>query len=153
MEHDFYSLFSRFWWLIFPLFWMGAMVMAQWSRHNRANRALDIIKSYADQGKDPPPELLKSLQGGRDDDCGWGRRRDGSWRYAPQRLLQRTFLFTAFAIVFGIMAFNHFDGNERHGFGYLLPFAIFAALALSNGLSLLFAPRLPPPSDSNGPPR
>ena len=152
MEHDFYSLFSRFWWLIFPLFWMGAMVMAQWSRHNRANRALDIIKSYADQGKDPPPDLLKSMQGGGGDYCGWDSDWRGRWRYSPQRLLQRTFLFTALAIAFGILMFR--DGNDfdhHHGYGLLIPFVIFVALAISNGLSLLFMPRGLPPAD--GPPR
>ena len=65
--------FSRFWWLIFPLFWMVFALAWGWSRHARANRALDILKSYADQGKDPPPELLKSLQGGSwDGGCGPG---------------------------------------------------------------------------------
>ena len=61
MDHDSYWLFSRFWWLIFPLFWMVTALAWGWSRHSRANRALDIIKSYADQGKEPPPELLKNL--------------------------------------------------------------------------------------------
>jgi hypothetical protein len=152
MDHDFYTLFSRFWWLIFPLFWMGAMVLAQWSRHNRANRALDIIKSYADQGKDPPPDLLKSMQGGGGDTCGWDSDWRGRWRYSPQRLLQRTFLFTALAIAFGILMFR--DGGDfdhHHGYGLLIPFVIFVALAISNGLSLLFTPRGLPPSD--GPPR
>ena len=157
MEHDFYSLFSRFWWLIFPLFWMGAMVMAQWSRHNRANRALDILKSYADQGKDPPPELMKSLQAGTDwgsrDNCGWGGGSWG-WRYSPQRLLHRTFVFTALAIAFGILHFrNGDDFGHHHGYGLLIPFVIFVALAISSGLSLLFIPRGLPPSDRDGPPR
>jgi hypothetical protein len=158
MDHDFYTLFSRFWWLIFPLFWMGAMVMAHWSRHARANRALDIVKSYADQGKDPPPELLKSLQGGMDGSCGWrdGWRDDwrGGWRYSPQRLLHRTFVFTALAIAFGILAFRNGDNfDHHHGYGLLIPFVIFVALAISSGLSLLFMPRGLPPSDRNGPPR
>jgi hypothetical protein len=158
MDHDFYDLFSRFWWLIFPLFWMGAMVMAQWSRHARANRALDILKSYADQGKDPPSELLKSLQPGRDEYCGWGgwgRRGDYGWRYAPARLLQRGFLFTALAIAFFVLTFwNHDGDNHWHrDHGLLIPMMIFAALALSNFLSLLFMPRNLPPPDKDGNPR
>lgn len=158
MDHDFYDLFRHFWWLIFPLFWMGAMVMAHWSRHARANRALDILKSYADQGKDPPPELLKSLRGGgMDGPCGyWGWR--GGWRYSPQHLLHRTFVFTALAIAFGILAFRDgADFGPHHHFGLLIPFVIFIALALGSGLSLLFIPRVLPPSDRygdpDGPPR
>ena len=73
MDHDFYWLFSRFWWLIFPLFWMGVMVMAHWSRHNRANRALDIVKSYADQGKDNQPPVVADTTAWALGS--WGRRR------------------------------------------------------------------------------
>jgi hypothetical protein len=150
MDHDFYWLFSRFWWLIFPLFWMGAMVMAHWSRHARANRALDIIKSYADQGKEPPPELLKGLQGGVGGYCGWG----GGWRYSFEARLHRTILFGALAIAFGFLYF--WRGGDvqgyHHGFGFLIPTVIFTALALSNLLSLMFAPKFPP-YDRNGPPR
>ena len=39
----------------------GAVVCAM----QRANRTLDMIKSYADQGKEPPPELLQMLQPAR----------------------------------------------------------------------------------------
>lgn len=145
MEHDFYTLFSRFWWLIFPLFWMAAMVMAGWSRHARANRALDIVKSYADQGKDPPPELLKSLQGG--DAGGWCGGSRGAWRYSPERLLHRAFLFGALAAAFAFLYFGR-TGDDMHGHhhvGFLIPLVIFTALTFSSLLSLLFQPpRLPP---------
>ena len=136
---DFYTLFSRFWWLIFPLFWMGAMAMSHWSRHARANRALDILKSYADQGKDPPPELMKSLQIGRDDDFGWRRRSDWGWRYSPEWRLHRTFLFTGLAIAFGFLTYT--QPTEHRNFGLLIPTLIFTALAVSHFLSLLFLPR------------
>jgi len=145
MDHDFYWLFSRFWWLIFPLFWMGWAVVWGWSRHSRANRALDIIKSYADQGKDPPPALVKNLQGGMEGSCG-----PYGWRYSPERRLQRAFLFTALAIGFGVLTFwNYDDGGQRwhHHGGLFIPMMIFAALAFSNFLSLLFMPRGWPPPD------
>jgi len=150
MDHDFYWLFSRFWWLIFPLFWMGVMVMAHWSRHNRANRALDIVKSYADQGKDPPPDLMKNLQG---DVGGWCGR--GGWRYSPQRYLHRAILFGCLTLAFGAITFWHGDEafEHHHGSGYLIATIVFAALTLSNALSLMFMSRVPPPYDRDGPPR
>jgi hypothetical protein len=98
MDHDSYWMFGHFWWLIFPLFWMIMALAWGWSRHNRANRALDILKTYADQGKEPPPELLKGLQSGMDGGCG-----PYGWRYSPQRLLQRGILFGA--IAFGFLTF------------------------------------------------
>ena len=82
MDHDFYWGFPHFWWLIFPLFWMIFALAWGWSRHSRANRALDIIKTYADQGKEPPPELLKNLR------CGT----DGYRGYSPERRLHRAAL-------------------------------------------------------------
>ena len=147
MDHDFYWAVSRFWWLIFPLFWMICALAWGWSRHSRANRALDIIKSYADQGKDPPPDLVKNLQGGMDGGCG-----PYGWRYSPERRLHRAVVFTALAIAFGVLTFwDHGDDGQRwhHHGGLFIPMMIFAALAFSNFLSLLFMPRGWPPDDKD----
>jgi hypothetical protein len=146
MDHDFYWGFSRFWWLIFPLFWMIFALAVGWSRHSRANRALDIIKSYADQGKDPPPELLNGLQGDVGGRCG----RDG-WRYSPERKLHRAILFSALALAFGFLTFWHYDdsGHWHRMSGLLIPTVVFAALAFSNFLSLLLMPRGLPPHDKD----
>ncbi len=148
MDHDSYWMFGHFWWLIFPLFWMIMALAWGWSRHNRANRALDILKTYADQGKEPPPELLKGLQSGMDGGCG-----PYGWRYSPQRLLQRGILFGALAIAFGFLTFwnNQDDGGHwHHHGGLLIPMVVFAALAFSNFLSLLFITRRWPPNDKDG---
>jgi len=145
MDHDSYWMFGHFWWLIFPLFWMIMALAWGWSRHARANRALDILKTYADQGKDPPPELLKGLQTGMDGGgCG-----PYGWRYAPQRLLQRGVLFLALACAFGFLTFWHSDDGDHwhHHGGLLIPTVVFAALAFSNFLSLLFSTRGWPPND------
>ena len=150
MDHDFYWPISHFWWLVFPLFWMVIAMARLWSRHSRANRALDIVKSYADQGKEPPPELLKTLQyGPGPGGCnGYGRR----WR-SPEERLGRAFLFAALACAFGFMAFwPQGDGDfHRHAFGLVIVIAILAACAVSNLLSYMFQSRqLPPPYDKDG---
>jgi hypothetical protein len=59
---DFFELFNRYWWLLFPLCWgIGALVKNIF-RHHRATDALTLVKTYADQGKEPPPELLAVLR-------------------------------------------------------------------------------------------
>jgi hypothetical protein len=149
MDHDVYWGFSRFWWLIFPLFWMIFALAMGWSRHMRANRALDIIKSYADQGKEPPPELLKILQQGPEVWGGCGRR----WRRSPEERLGRAFLFAALACAFGFPAFwpQLSDSSYHHNpFGLIVLTAIFAAFAVSNLLSVIFQPRDLPPHDKDG---
>ena len=62
MDHDFYWLFNRYWWVLFPLFWGIGQMLKNWQRHNRAKEALSVLKSYADQGKEPPPELVAVLR-------------------------------------------------------------------------------------------
>ena len=57
-----FVLFNRFWWLIFPLFWMVSRIIRISLDHNRSQQTLDLIKAYADQGKDPPPQLLEALR-------------------------------------------------------------------------------------------
>jgi hypothetical protein len=146
MDHDGYSLFNHYWWLIFPLFWMAVAMARLWSRHTRANRALDIIKSYADQGKEPPPDLMKAVQPGQGN-CDWDGRR---WR-SPEERLTRAFFFAALACAFGFLAFwpqLNGDENAHHIFGLVFVAAITAALAISNLLSAMLTQR--PPYDKDG---
>ncbi|HET6970105.1 MAG TPA: hypothetical protein VFH92_03175 [Phenylobacterium sp.] len=58
------GFFFSFWWLIFPI---GFFVFGAWDRwlaYKRSQDRLDLLRSYTSQGKDPPPELIKALQGG-----------------------------------------------------------------------------------------
>ena len=142
--HDIYWLFNRYWWLLFPLFWMVIGIIRLSLSHSHANRTLDIIKAYADQGKEPPPELMKNLQGGMDGGCG-----PFGGRYSPESRLHRAVVFTALAIAFGVLTFWNYDdgGHWHHHGGLFIPMMIFAALAFSNFLSLLLMPRGPDDKD------
>jgi hypothetical protein len=80
------DLFRSFWWLIFPLSWFVFGAYQSWLSY-RANRdTLDLIKTYAQAGREPPPELLAKLSkrwndGEEDDDerPRRRRRRERSW--------------------------------------------------------------------------
>ncbi len=119
MDHDIYWLFAHFFWLIFPIFGMAMGVIAMRQRHARANRTIDLIKSYADQGKDPPPELLAVL---RDPD--FAGRGNGSSLWVP------ICLFAALAAGFVMFALITGNGDTRH----MVPF-LFVALVMG-GLCL-----------------
>src|SRR3954447_9050277 len=51
-----------YWWLIFPI---GAFVFGAWDRwlaYKRSRDHLDLLRSYAEKGKEPPPELVQGMR-------------------------------------------------------------------------------------------
>lgn len=58
MEHFWFS----YWWLIFPIGWFAFGAFDRWLSYQRSRDALDLIKTYTAQGKEPPPELVRRLQ-------------------------------------------------------------------------------------------
>ncbi len=151
MGHNFFFFFSRMWWLIFPLFWMCAMMAGLWSRHARANRALDILQSYVTQGKEPPPEVLAMLQ-----NQNWGPGFCGGGGGSALFRWRQFFFFAALACAFGFMAFwwpwMAGYAHPYSNFGLVMVTAVMAALALASLFSALLRPRNTP-SDKNGMPR
>lgn len=67
------DLFRSYWWLLFPI---GAFVFGAWDRwlaYRRSRDHLELIKSYAAQGKEPPADLMRSVRDDAiDDDPGYG---------------------------------------------------------------------------------
>ena len=111
MHGDFYDLFDSYWWLLFPFFWMVFAMVKLCLRHARADRALDLIKSYADQGKEPPPELLAALSQPEPDRRAiqWGRT-FGTYGWIPH------FACAGCAIGLTYMAWQeHWDEGTRYG--------------------------------------
>jgi hypothetical protein len=149
MQHsELFTLFTRYWWLIFPLFWMVAASGRIWTRHNEAGRILDMIKTHTDQGKEPPAslvEMFKAQRGGvYGGACGNGRYSEPYYTY---RLWRRLFLFGLLCAVFATMSYwrdGWPDGFQHQWSGLLIPALVFGALALSNLAGLIFRPRLPP---------
>lgn len=66
----------NFWWLIFPIFGMYMAIQGNSSNERRTRDVIGLIKSYTDQGKEPPPELMQSISKSLDassDDAGDGK--------------------------------------------------------------------------------
>lgn len=128
------DLFRDYWWLMFPLFWLigGAFHSAQGYRRDRDR--LDLIKTYADKGQEPPEALLKALDRDRDDDSYYSRRRcrRGGWRHEG----------SWFSVVFfGIMAagFGYASYHDIYGAGegFLIVTVVLGALAVASLVSIL----------------
>jgi len=96
------DLFRSFWWLLFPLAAFAFGAWDRWLAYRRSREQLELIKTYATQGKEVPPELLKRIQEQEDDDeesdwsgLGRRRRRNSYRRYRhSQRDDIRTVIFT-----------------------------------------------------------
>jgi hypothetical protein len=118
MEHIFFA----FWWLIFPIsgFLFGGFGM--WLNYRRHRDHMDLLKSYADKGKEPPPEVLKAAAGADpvNDPYGYGYGYYGrrAWRRGPYWEWRRVFLFGALAAGFGYAGFvdHSFGYGSAHGF-------------------------------------
>lgn len=86
--HDFAELFSRYWWLIFPLYYMIARSIRLSRRTSSQDRAMEILRIYAAKGETPPPEVLKAMQDmtSHPDDVDDGLTRTGGvYSPAPRR--------------------------------------------------------------------
>lgn len=63
---DLTELFTRFWWLLFPL---AFFLIAGWNSfmsYKRTKAKVELLKAYAQSGNTPPPELISALD--RDSD-------------------------------------------------------------------------------------
>ena len=56
-------LFVAYWWLIFPIGWFVLSIVRTALRHSYRRSTLDLLRNYAAQGKEPPPEVLALLRG------------------------------------------------------------------------------------------
>jgi hypothetical protein len=124
--NDFYDLFHHYWWLIFPLFGMITGLLSLNQRHDQRLKVLDMIKSYADQGKEPPPELLAVL---REPDFG-GRAKGGSNWTAVFILGALSAGFVMYPLLAGV-------GDLRHMAPFLFVALVMGATCLGLLVSML----------------
>ena len=56
------EIFYSFWWLIFPLAWFLVAAWQSWMRLRRHNASMEVLKSYAAKGEEPPAAVLEALK-------------------------------------------------------------------------------------------
>jgi hypothetical protein len=113
MDHDFYSLFSAYWWLLVPLFWAIFRLIRLFLEHKRATQALELIKTYTDQGKEIPPDLLQVL---RPATIFASLSQGRSAREKARGLLIPGFIFVALAAAFSVLIIGRIAGDEREAY-------------------------------------
>ena len=126
------DLFRDYWWLIFPLGWMLGSVFTAWLNYRRQRDAINLIKSYAESGREPPAELLKVLNRSIDpDEEFWGgATTEGSGK--PTNYWSLFGLFAVLAAGFGYAWWIN-AGNAAFAFGIVaLTMAAVAVWSLIN---------------------
>lgn len=120
----FEELFRGYWWLIFPVFGMFIALIGMFQAENRNRQVLTLIKSYLDQGKEPPPELLKMAQERSDYEMDMGvpaRRNDSAWTFV---------VFLALAAGFGVGYW--WVRDQEWSFAFLIVAVVMGVLAIGS---------------------
>lgn len=127
------SLFRDYWWLIFPIFGMAMGVAGMFSSERRSRDVIALIKSYTDQGKEPPPELLRLAAKDWDEDgvvtSPQARAQGAGWTF-----------FTFAALTAGFAVAYAFTKNEDFSWVFLAVAVGMAVFALG-GLVMMFVGR------------
>lgn len=120
----FADFFAAYWWLIFPIFGMFMALQGMNQDEKRARRTLDVIRSYVEQGKEPPAELLKLAEKTNSD---WDMGMGGGSSSGNSRAW--TFVtFAALSVGFGTGYW--FVRGEDFAFAFLIVAVTMGVLAL-----------------------
>ena len=92
------DLFRSYWWLLFPLAWFIGSGWTSWLNYRRQRETLDIVRRYADSGKEIPPELMKVLDRPSDPDA----ELLASTSYGSATPTNYWSLFGLFAVILGL---------------------------------------------------
>ena len=95
---DFGDIFSDYWWLLFPLAFFIAGGFSSFMRYQRTRAKIELLKTYAASGKEPPAELLRNLD--REDEYNWNADGDGDSRDSSTGTPFLVILFLGLAGVF-----------------------------------------------------
>lgn len=104
------DLFRSYWWLLFPLAGFAFAGLASYLRYRRQKALLDLIRSYVENGREPPADLIGQINMGADDDGDWTGTSRG--RREPTNYWSLVGLFTVLAAGFGIATFMGVDGGS-----------------------------------------
>lgn len=132
------DLFRSYWWLLFPLSWFVFGAYQSWLSYKANRDTLDLLKSYAASGREPPPELVARLNkrwnedDDRDDDRPRGRRYR-RYRHGGDHPAYQVVLFGVLCAGFSYAAFTDLYGA---GEAFVIVAFVMGALSLASLVSV-----------------
>lgn len=134
------ELFDDYWWLLFPL--VMFVVMPAWGsfmRYKRTKAKIELLKTYAASGKEPPAGLIESLDTDAEP-LDWtetqGSKQQSSMSGGSTSFL--VILFGGLAAVFAYTSYSDLMGLGEAGYFIAM---IMGVLALAFLASAMFSPR------------
>ncbi|MBP2158535.1 MULTISPECIES: hypothetical protein [Asticcacaulis] len=122
------ELFRSYWWLIFPVGWMIAAAFESFGRYHQRSGTLKLLKTYAEQGKEPPQALLDMLKSDEQRAYDYASSAYGGYDYKPHGARHSWWQIVTFgALAVGFGYYGQYGGGHE----------IFTALALAFGVAAL----------------
>ncbi|MEN0651806.1 MULTISPECIES: hypothetical protein [Hyphobacterium] len=136
---DFADLFHSYWWLLFPLAFFLAQGWSSFMRYKRTKAKIELLKSYAAAGKEPPADLVASIDKDteRDDRHDWTSNGENEGSGGGSAFL--VFLFAGLAGVFAYAGWSGLIGDVREEFYFIA--MILGVLAVAFLASAVFRRR------------
>ena len=138
------QLFRDFWWLVFPLAWIVGKAVTSFLTYQRQKHALDLIRTYAEKGQEPPNALIDLIQKPIDGDEGLFEA-SVSGEYASRTPTNYWSLFGLFLVMSvgfaGAGQFTNLDGGSGAFFIVAFTMGAVAVWALVNALMHNRGPR------------
>lgn len=136
---DFADLFRSYWWLLFPLAFFLAQGWSSFMRYKRTKAKIELLKTYAAAGKEPPADLVASIDRDTDRDDRHDWTSDGENEGGGGGSAFLVFLFAGLAGVFAYAGWSGLIGDVREEFYFIA--MILGVLAVAFLASAVFRRR------------
>ncbi|MBO6798383.1 hypothetical protein [Maricaulis sp.] len=126
------DLFENYWWLLFPLGFFLFMGWASFMSYKQTKAKIDLLKTYAAAGKEPPATLVESLDKIESrDHADWHDKDDGSGAGGNAFLVV---LFVGLGAVFAYEGYAGILGMGEVAYFVSMIMGVMAAAFLVGGI-------------------
>jgi hypothetical protein len=134
------ELFRAYWWLLFPLSWFVFGAYQSWLSYKANRDTLDLLKSYAASGREPPPELVARLNkrwNEDDDDVDDDRPRRRRYRRYRYGRDHQAYQFVLFGVLCAGFSYASFTDLYGAGEAFVIVAFVMGALSLASLVSVV----------------